>query len=124
MPAQVARCTLHVAKEFSFTGGNRRPRRITNPVARAQGRKEKAEVKNSRTQAWCMPSDRMTNTVCVAAISPKPDQIAAIHIQPCACERVGLVSIGRWYSTAPAAKQGCSESPELCSRRSGPQDCS
>jgi hypothetical protein len=35
----------------------------------------------------------MTKTVCVAPISPKPDQIDAIHIQGWVCERLGLMSI-------------------------------
>ena len=44
----------------------------------------------SRTQAWCMPSERMTNTVWVASISPKPVQMNAIRIQREAGERAGL----------------------------------
>ena len=40
-----------------------------------------------------MPSARMTKTVCIAPISPKPNQIDAIHIQRWVCERVGLMSI-------------------------------
>src|ERR1700722_9393846 len=40
-----------------------------------------------------MPSARMTKTVCVAAMSPKPDQIDAIHIQRWACELLRLISI-------------------------------
>jgi hypothetical protein len=35
----------------------------------------------------------MTKTVCIAPISPKPDQIDAIHIQRGVCERMGLMSI-------------------------------
>src|ERR1700739_4865495 len=93
MVAQDTRCTHHVAKGLTFTGGNRRPRRMTKSVARAQGRKDSPAVTNSRTHAWCMPSARMTNTVCIAAISPKPDQIDAIQIQRWVCERVGLTSI-------------------------------
>src|SRR5258708_3576427 len=38
-----------------------------------------------------MPSARMTKTVCMASISPKPDQIDTIHIQRWV--RVGLMSI-------------------------------
>src|ERR1700722_2884811 len=40
-----------------------------------------------------MPSARMTKTVWVAAMSPKPDQIDAIHIQRLACELLRLMSI-------------------------------
>ena len=91
--AQVERWTHQVATDFNFTGGNSRPSRITIPVARAQGRKESTPVTNSRTQAWCMPSARMTKTVCIAPISPKPNQIDTIHIQRWVCDRVGLMSI-------------------------------
>jgi hypothetical protein len=73
MAAQDARCTNQTARGFTFTGGNRRPR-------------------------------RMTKTVCIAAISPKLDQIDAIHIQRSACERVGLISIETSYSTTLVAK--------------------
>ena len=76
----------------------------------------------SRTQAWCIPSERMTNTVWVASISPKPVQMDAIHIQREAGQRAGLMSIARWYSTATKKKQPCSESPGPCSGRSGVQE--
>src|ERR1700722_3768678 len=119
MAVQDARCTNHVTKGFKVTGGNRRPRRITISVAGAQGRKGTAVSTKSRTQAWCIPSERMTNTVWVASIRPKPVQMDAIHIQREAGERAGLMSMARWYSTAVKKKQPCSESPGLCSGRSG-----
>src|ERR1700677_4998843 len=102
MMAQHARCTNQVAAELNFTGGNRRPRRMTASVARAQGRNHKVMTINRRTQAWCMPSERITKTVWVASTRPNPSQIDAIHIQRCWCrDRGPLVSIGtivvQWY---------------------------
>ena len=74
----------------------------------------------SRTQAWCIPSERMTNTVWVASISPKPVADGR-NPYPAGGRRTGRepVSIARWYSTATKKKQPCSQSPERCSRRSG-----
>ena len=84
MLAQAATCTNHVTKDFNFTGGNRRPRRSTSVVASAHGSHESAVVTNSFTQAWFMPSARMTKTVCIAATNPKP----TIHIYRCDCMRM------------------------------------
>lgn len=52
-----------------------------NGVATASGAQPKNKVKNSRTQAWCMPAARMVKTVWVASKSPTPSQMAANHIQ-------------------------------------------
>lgn len=50
-------------------------------VARAHTTHATTDVKNKTPQAWCMPSERMTNTVCIASTSPKASQSDAIHIQ-------------------------------------------
>src|SRR5271156_7075393 len=93
MMAQHARCTNQVTAELNFTGGNRRTRRITVPVARAQGRNHKVMTTNSRNQAWCMPSERITKTVWDASTRPKPSQRDAIHLQRRCCDRSWLVSM-------------------------------
>src|SRR5580658_367133 len=91
---QLARCTNQVVAELNFSGGNRRPRRITGPVARAQGRNHKVMTTNRRTQACCIPSERITRTVWVASTRPKPSQMDAIHTQRCwCCNRSWLVSM-------------------------------
>jgi hypothetical protein len=82
------RWTPQVDKGLSFTGGKRRPRRRTTGVARAHGIHATTMVKNSFIQAWCMPSERMTKTVCVASKSPRASQIEAIHSHG-DCSRTG-----------------------------------
>ena len=93
MVAQAARCLTQVEKGLNCTGGYRRPRRITKGVANIHGSQETSSVTNNWGQAWCIPSERMTTTFCVASKSPTPNQIDAIHNHGGDFERMGLTSI-------------------------------
>src|SRR5580700_8743751 len=79
MAAQAPRCVSHVESRLHCAAGHRRTRRNTSGVANAQGIHENRSVKNRRSQEWCMPSARITKTVCVASNNPMPAQMAAIQ---------------------------------------------
>src|SRR3984893_17317819 len=93
MAAQAEMWLTQVERGPHCTGGHRRPRRITKGVANIHGSQESSSVTNNWGQAWCIPSDRMTTTFCVASKSPTPNQIDAIHNHRGDFECMGLTSI-------------------------------
>src|ERR1700709_1505615 len=78
--AQPPKCESHITIEPDFTTGNRCPRRMMSGVASPHGSHESIEVRNSFAHAWCIPSERITNTVRIASTRPKPSQVDAIQI--------------------------------------------
>src|SRR5271156_482072 len=77
---QAETCTSQVKTEIGFTSGNLRLRRRMSGVATTHGSQENTTAAKRISQAWCMPSERMTKTVSNASISPKLNQIDAIQI--------------------------------------------
>src|ERR1700685_331481 len=90
----------HVEIRFHRAEGYRCPHRTTTGVASPHGSHENSNVKNRRTQAWCMPSARIPKTVCVASTNPTHDQMAAIHNHRGGSDRGQINSITRSYCTA------------------------
>src|ERR1700761_1697312 len=74
MTTQPKAWTAHERGRKPPKGGKTRASLRIGRVARAQGNQAKIEVTNSRTQAWCMPCRRMTNTVSTALPKPKANQ--------------------------------------------------